>query len=150
MQRDLAISTDDMDCVRLLSEWQWLLPKSAKPLMVGIFGDWVFCRSDGSHWHLDLLEGDFRQVAENSEEFNSKKLEERYRDDWFGANWADIALQNNLRPNKDECLGWKVAPVLGGSFSVDNIQVYSLFVYQSINGQLFRELTKPDSEISNL
>jgi hypothetical protein len=60
--------------------------------MIGIFGDWIFGAPDGTLWHLDLLEGQFHQVAGDSTEFNSKKREEKYRDEWFGANWADIAL----------------------------------------------------------
>src|SRR5258708_35202477 len=110
--------------------------------MIGIFGDCIFGAPDGSHWHLDLLEGQFRQVARDSTVFNAKKREEKYRDEWFGANWANIALENGFTPNRDECFGWKVAPVLGGPFSVENIQVFSLIVYQSLNGQLFRQLSQ--------
>src|SRR5262249_23181471 len=84
--------------------------------MIGIFGDWIFGAPDGSQWHLDLLEGQFRQVARDSAEFNARKREEKYRDEWFGANWANIALENGLTPNRDECLGWKVAPVLAVRF----------------------------------
>ena len=142
MPRDLAILCEDIDCKRLLTEWQWLVPADATPLMIGIFGDWIFGAPDGSHWHLDLLEGQFRQVARDSAEFNARKREEKYRDEWFGANWANIALENGLAPNRDECLGWKVAPVLGGPFSAANIQVFSLFVYQSVTGQLFRQLSQ--------
>jgi hypothetical protein len=141
MPRDLAIFCEDMDCKRLLTEWQWLVPSDATPLMIGIFGDWIFGRPDGSLWHLDLLEGQFRQVARDSNEFNAKKSDEKYREEWFGANWANIALENGITPNRDECLGWKIAPVLGGSFSVANIQVFSLLIYQSINGALFRQLS---------
>jgi hypothetical protein len=142
MPRDLAISCEDMDCERLLIEWHRLVPPDATALMIGIFGDWIFGVPDGSHWHLDLLEGQFRQVARDSTDFNAKKREEKYRDEWFRADWAGIALQNGFRPNRDECLGWKLAPVLGGPFSVENIQVFSLLVYQSINGQLFRQLSQ--------
>jgi hypothetical protein len=142
MQRDLAISCEDMDCKALLRDWRWLVPADATPLMIGIFGDWIFGAPDGTHWHLDLLEGQFHQVARDSTEFNSKKREEKYRDEWFSASWADIALGNGLIPNRSECLGWKIAPILGGPFSIGNIQVFTLIVYQSIQGQLFRQLLR--------
>jgi len=142
MPRDLAILCEDIDCNHLLTEWQWLVPADVTPLMIGIFGDWIFGAPDASHWHLDLLEGQFRQVAGDSTEFNAKKREEKYRDEWFRADWANIALANGITPSRDECLGWKIAPVLGGPFSVENIQVFSLSVYQSINGQLFRQLSQ--------
>ena len=98
MLSDLAISTDDMDCGPVLTDWRWLVPEDAK-------------------W-------------------------QRYSDERFGIDWADIALQNNLRPNQDKCLGWKALPLLGGLFSIENMKVYPQVVYQSINGQLFRQLAK--------
>lgn len=140
MPRDLAISCEGMDCDRLLADWRWLVPADATPLMIGIFGDWIFGAPHGSLWHLDLLEGRFNQVAQNSAEFNARKLEEKYRDAWFGANWADIAISHGLCPDTNECLGWKLPPILGGPFSTENIQVFSLSVYQSLSGQLFRQL----------
>lgn len=140
MPRALAISCDGMDCDQLLAQWRWLVPVEATPLMIGIFGDWIFGMPDGSLCHLDLLEGTIGQVARDFAEFNAKKREEKYRDDWFGANWANIALERGLVPNDEECLGWKLAPVLGGEFSVENLQVFSLVVYQCVSGQLFRRL----------
>jgi hypothetical protein len=142
MPRDLVISCDGLDCKRLFTDWQWLVPADATPLMIGIFGDWIFGAPNGSLWHLDFLEGQFYQVAQDSTEFNAKKREEEYRNLWFRADWADIALGNGLTPNRDECLGWKIAPILGGVFAVENIQVFSLVVYQSITGQLFRQLNR--------
>jgi Domain of unknown function (DUF1851) len=142
MPRDLVSLCEDMDCKRLLTEWQWLVPADAAPLMIGIFGDWIFGAPDGSLWHLDLLDAHFRQVARDSAEFNAKKREEKYLNEWFGANWANIAFANGFTPDRDQCLGWKIAPVLGGPFSVENIQVFSLLIYQSIHGQLFRQLSQ--------
>ena len=142
MQRDLAISCEDLDCRRLLVDWQWIVPVDATPLMIGIFGDWIFGAPNGSHWHLDLLEGRFRQITKGSKEFNKKKRKDKYLDEWFGADWASIALQNGLIPSHDECLGWKVLPILGGPFSLENIDVYPLAAYQSINGQVFRQLSQ--------
>jgi hypothetical protein len=142
MKRDLAISCEYMDCERLLLDWRWLVPTSMTPLLVGIFGDWVFGAPDATYWHLDLMEGSFRQVARNSDEFNAMKEQNQYRNEWFGAEWADIALGNGIVPKLDECLGWNIAPVFGGPFEVENVQVFSLFIYQSIQGQIFRQLSQ--------
>lgn len=140
--RDLAITCDGLDSERLLTDWRWLVPSDATPLLIGIFGDWIFGGPDGSHWHLGLLEGQFQQIAKDSVEFNTKKREEKFRDEWFNANWADIALGNDLVPDDTQCLGWEIAPILGGSFSVDNLRVFDLFVCQSFHGQLFRQISQ--------
>lgn len=139
-KRDLALSCDEFESDRLLEDWRWLVPDGLKPLMIGIFGDWVFGAPDAAHWHLDILEGRLRKIADGSHDFNAKKEQPLYRNEWFGEEWANIALGNGLVPQRDECLGWKVAPVLGGNFAVENIQVFSLDVYQGATGSLFRQI----------
>lgn len=139
MPRDIAISCDRLDCTDLLSAWTWLVPPDHIPLMVGAFGDWIFGAPDGSHWALCLLEGDYRQIARDSAEFNRLKRQRENLDSWFKADWVEIAARHGLVPNIDECLGWKIPPFLGGKFSVDNIAVFPLRVYQSIQGQLHRQ-----------
>lgn len=141
-KRPLAVSCRDLDCRPFLVDWQWLVPDGMDPLMIGIFGDWIFAAADGTLWHLDLLEGEFQKIAEGSQEFNEKKEKPRYRNEWFGEEWANIALGNGLVPELDECLGWIIPPVLGGEFAVENIQVFSISVYQSATGSLFRQLGK--------
>lgn len=139
-KRDLAISCQELDCNRLLENWDWLVPDGMTPLMIGIFGDWVFSARDATHWHLDLLEGTFSKIADSVQGFNEKKEQPCCRNDWFGEDWANIALGNGLVPKNDECLGWKFAPVLGGDFAIENIQVFSLGVYQRVTGSLFRHI----------
>jgi len=139
MPRDLAISCDRLNCTDLRSAWTWLVPADHTPLMIGAFGDWIFCAPDGSLWTLCLLEGDYRQIARDSAEFNRLKREPENLDSWFKAGWVEIAARHGLVPNIDECLGWKVPPFLGGAFSADNIAAFSLRVYQSIQGQLHQQ-----------
>jgi len=108
--------------------------------MVGAFGDWIFGAPDGSMWTLCLLEGDYRQVAQTSDEFNRLKQQPENLNSWFKANWVSIAAGHGIVPKLDECLGWKKPPVLGGPFAVDNISVFSLRVYQCIQGQLHQQI----------
>jgi hypothetical protein len=139
MSRDLAISCDRLDCYGLLSQWAWLVPADHTPLMVGAFGDWIVGAPDGSHWVLCLLEGDYRQIARDCAEFNRLKQQPENMESWFKADWVEIAARCGLVPKIDECLGWKIPPILGGEFSVDNIAVFPLRVYQSTQGQLHRQ-----------
>lgn len=138
--RDLAIACAELDWKPLLSEWDWLVPPDHTPLLIGAFGDWVIGAPDGAHWWLDLLEGRYTCIAANAVEFNRAKQDEANLNLWFSADWIAIAEGHGLIPAADECLGWKVHPRLGGPFTHDNIQVFSLRVYQSLMGQLHRQL----------
>jgi hypothetical protein len=139
MPRDLAIACEHIDCDGLLDEWRWLVPPDHVPLMIGAFGDWILGAPDASHWALCLLEGDYRKVANSSREFNQLKKDPENLESWFKAGWVEIAARHGMVPGINECLGWKVPPFLGGELSVDNIGVFSLRVYQSIQGQLQRQ-----------
>lgn len=140
--RDLAISCASLDCASYLDEWRWLVPDHMEPLMIGVFGDWVFGAPDASHWHLDLLEGRFHKIANDSEDFNVKMEQSFYRNEWFGEDWANIAISSGLVPKQDECIGWKIAPILGGDFNLENIQLFPMSVYQLVTAGLFRHIAE--------
>ena len=108
--------------------------------MIGAFGDWIMGAPDGSFWSLELLEGTYARVADNAEAFNRAKEDPENLNLWFMAEWVQIAERQGLVPEEDECLGWKVHPILGAPIAAENIQVFSLRVYQSLMGQLFRQL----------
>lgn len=137
--RDLALPCSDIDCLPLLHEWRWLVPDDHNPLMIGAFGDWIIGAPDGSLWSLELLEGTYSQIAEDVEAFNRAKADPENLNLWFMAEWVEIAQRRDLVPKADECLGWKVHPMLGAPIDPENIKVFSLRVYQSLMGQFFRQ-----------
>lgn len=50
------------DTARLLEHWRWLIPQVETPLMISVFGDWVFGHPDGTLWRLELLEGRYQRI----------------------------------------------------------------------------------------
>ena len=116
------------------------MPESDTPLFISIFGDWVFGHPDGSLWALSLLEGTYQQVAKNAAEYNALKNSFEWLDATFIAGWQEIAARKGLVPAEQECLGWKVHPMIGGKFEVENLAIFSMNVYQSIMGQLHRQM----------
>jgi hypothetical protein len=128
------------DADALLDDWRWLVPAKDTPLWVSAFGDWVFGAPDGSHWVLSTLEGDYKRVARNAAEYNKLARSPEWTSTTLLAEWFPIATGNGLYPGHDECLGWKLHPIIGGAFAVDNLQVFSMLVYQSVTGQLHRQL----------
>jgi hypothetical protein len=128
------------DVEDLLEPWGWLVPPEATPLFISVFGDWVFGAPDGSLWALSILEGTYSQIASNGAEYNRLKSSSEWLDNTFMAGWQEIAHRHGLLPTVHECIGWKVHPALGGSFSKENLQVFSMRVYQRLMGQLHEQL----------
>jgi|SRR5262245_54746522 len=139
-QRPFMLETSRFNTDRLLTDWRWLVPPSETPLMISAMGDWVFGRPDGSLAKLDILEGVYVGIAQNSRQFNELKASEAWLNKTFSFDWFVIATQRGLVPAPDQCLGWKQAPVLGGKFAVANLALYDMAVYQLLQGQLHRQL----------
>jgi len=133
-------STEEFDTETLLAAWRWLVPRTATPLFVSVFGDWVFGAVDGSIWALSVLDGDYRKIADGAPEYNKLKQSFEWLDENFLASWQEIACRHGLSPRTDQCLGWKVHPILGGPFQPDNLQLFDMVVYQSLMGQLHESL----------
>jgi hypothetical protein len=140
----LLISASEYDVKSLLTEWSWLAPQSDTPLYISVFGDWVFGNPSGSLWVLSVLEGTYEQVANDSAEYNTLNKSSEWLDKIFIAGWLPIAAENGLSPSKNECLGWKVHPLIGGKFKLENLQIFSMLVYQSLMGQLHRQLLQKE------
>jgi hypothetical protein len=138
--RAFMIEASYYNVERLLKAWRWLVPEAETPLLLSAMGDWVFGRPDGAIAKLDILEGRYDAIAKNSNEFNTLKRSEQWLDEKFSTGWVVIARGNGLVPTRDKCLGWKIAPVIGGEFSVSNLALFDMAVYQSIQGQLHRQI----------
>lgn len=138
--RPLMIEASQFNARELLDEWKWLVPASDTPLFLSALGDWVFGKPDGSLWTLSVLEGTYERIAANAAEYNTLNKSSGWLESTFSAGWLVIAAGNGLEPGKDQCIGWKVHPLLGGKFEVANLQLFDMRVYQSLMGQLHRQL----------
>jgi T6SS immunity protein Tdi1, C-terminal len=136
----LTISLEGFDCSRLFGEWRWLVPESASPQWLTGFGDCAFTFPDQAVFFLDVLEGTFNRVAASERDLDSFFQSGENRNRWLSADWFDICNQRGLFLGQGQCYGWKVAPILGGKFEFSNIQVFDIEVYESITGQLHRQL----------
>jgi hypothetical protein len=87
-----------------------------------------------------MLEGSLTQIAANAAEYNARKADDAWLDENLMAGWFAIALGNGLAPSSEECLGWKIHPLIGGAFDKANLQVFNMKVYQLLMGQLHRQL----------
>ena len=139
---ELTIPLDGLDLNNLLREWQWILPETFKPIQLTKFGDWFFTDSAGQVFLLDLVEGNLVQVAESIAEYNTLKDNRDKKSEWFLDGFVFRCDKEALHLRPGECYGWRIHPVIGGKFEFENIQIFSLEVYQSLMGQLLCQWKK--------
>lgn len=134
------VAAQHYDLPRLLEEWRWLVPFDHQALFVSVLADWVFRGADGSVWVLSALEGTYRKIAENAQQYNELQQSERWVAATFLAGWQQVAADCGLLPTESQCLGWKVHPLVGGTVMPTNLQVFDMASYQCRMGQLHRQL----------
>ena len=138
--RKLTIPLDGLSVDDLLKEWRWLVPATMTPLWLSAFGDWAFVGQDKRVFHLDILEGSFGPIALFESAMTELLESEEMRNRCLSADWFEICNKRGLYLGPGQCYGWKVAPILGGEFNFSNIQVFDVLVYETIMGQLHRQL----------
>jgi hypothetical protein len=103
------------------------------------FGD-LFLRDDAGHVHfLDLMAGEFTQVATSQEEFDRLCDVRGQRRTWFiGILAVELRkLHGDLAAG--ECYGCKVPLSLGGKLDADNFARTDLRAHYSVLGRLHQQ-----------
>jgi hypothetical protein len=59
------------------------------------------------------------------------------------AGLCELLWERGIRPGPGQCYGYKVPPVLGAPVSWDNVQLWSLALCVSLQGQLLHRLEDP-------
>ncbi len=148
----LNIEIANLNLADLLAECRWLVPADYTAIQMTKFGDWFFADAVGRVFFLDLIEGNLCQVASSIAEYNQLKNTSEKQSKWFLDGFVFRCDSEGLLLHEGECYGWKVHPMIGGKFEFANIQIFSLRVYQSLMGQLWRQLKqlKPGDPIPQI
>lgn len=119
--KELIIPLQGLDSNALLETWRWLVPATYQPIMLTKFADWFFTDPAGRVFMLDLVYGEFRQVAPRLEAFNEMLVDENTWHRWFMPGIVRELTQRGLFLKDGQCFGFKLPPVLGGEIDPHNI-----------------------------
>jgi len=135
----LRIDTAGIPTESLFSDWRWLVGPGYTPLLITAFGDMFLCDGLGRVHFLDLMSGEFKQVAISQDEFDCLCDDKEKRRSWFlGFLLTEIRRElGNLSPG--ECFSCKTPLSLGGQLEVENFARADLQTHYSILGQLHRQ-----------
>lgn len=135
---DYTVDLEGIDVDGLISEWQWAIPSGLKLVAATRFGDCFLISEDNQLIFLDTLDGSLSDCGNGNLLSDDFVAENRER---FSADWTEICVQRGMMLDVGQCYGWKVHPIIGGQFVFENIKVFSLRVYESVTGQLVRQVT---------
>ena len=136
---DLTIDLSALDVQDLLSDWRWCVPADYTPVQMTKFGDWFFADPQGRVHMLDIIEGNLQEVAPSLTDYNALKNTADKHTEGFLDGFVFRCVGGGLTLGPGQCYGWRLHPLIGGKFEFQNIQVFSLRVYQSLMGQITRQ-----------
>jgi hypothetical protein len=123
----------------LLSGWVPPLPSGFTVWLVNRFGD-VFAVFDDESVHmLDLGTGVLARVADNRADFADKIDLGDNANDWLMIPLVDQCVAAGVVLREDQCYGYKVPPLLGGAYTMENIEPTNLSVHYSLMSDVWRQ-----------
>lgn len=136
----LFIAVPPMDILRAVDGWRWLHLEGLTVFAVSAFGE-VFLRNNADAiFQIDTIEGRLLKVADSFDELGTMLRASDARDEVLFEGLVIGARNRGLMLDAGECYDFKIAPVLGGQMSVDEIGKLSFVVKLNIAGQLHEQV----------
>jgi hypothetical protein len=138
--QDYLLDQESVDWPTVLAGWSWSLPPEFRLLMANRFCDLFLVPPDGTVHLLDVGAGSLTKVAESRDDFSNKFDEGETANNWLMIPLVDRLVAAGMELKPGECYGFKMPPVFGGKYSVENCAVLPiadlLGAYGSIHEQL--------------
>ena len=137
---DYLIDCSSVDWRKLVDTWQWCLPNEFTAWIVNRFGDLFLTTPDGRIHVLRLDDGSLRCLAESKDEFCAKIDDQEIANDWLMIPLVDrlVAVGKTLKDK--QCYAFIRIPIIGGDYSIENIEVRDLSFQYAALGPIFEQL----------
>jgi hypothetical protein len=123
----------------LRTSWSWALSGVTRILAQNPFGNVLVELGDGSIWRVcpeDLLAS---RVAGSEAELSRLWTDHEFQTDWTVSAWIKAA-EPTLGPLKEgQCYGFRIWPVLGGTYEVDNMAIKATLEWLAVSGDVGRQ-----------
>jgi hypothetical protein len=138
---DLTVNFSKCNSKTLLSDWHWLIGKNRIPILITAFGE-PFLQDciTGEVFFLNIYEGLMTKVAVDLDDFNGQ-----LNSDDFWEKYLPIQAVGELRLTGSvlsigEVYSFKMPPILGGTYELENIEICDIQVHFSILGQIHHQV----------
>lgn len=133
---DVVKNKAKVDIQDICTGWTWLISKQKSVLLVTVFGDmFLVGPSNEINW-LDCGASKLEKVANSLEEFQELLKDKQNFANWFLTNLYTELQTKGVTLKDNEVYGYKKAPILGGTYTTDNIEPTDMSVHFYILGQI--------------
>jgi hypothetical protein len=137
---DLTINSQDLDLEDICSAWQWRIAELKSVILISKLGDMFLLGKDDCAYWLQTDSGDLTKVADTLRQFKYLLEQDENLDNWFLPTLINQleAAGKILGPN--QIYSFKKLPVIGGEYSIDNIDPTDISVHFAFSGQICEQI----------
>lgn len=137
---DVTINLQGLDLGDIFSAWKWRIGDQKALILISKLGDMFLLGADDAVYWLQTDSGDLTKIADNLEHFEQRLTQEEYLDNWFLPKLIKQLHHagKTLGPNK--VYSYKKLPVIGGEYSIDNIDPTDISVHFAFSGQICSQI----------
>ncbi len=141
--KELLAKFDKSNIPQLYSDWHWLIDSQAlnQPIIMSCFGDLFYKHQDGATYFLDTLEGQITQFASDETDMKSKLSDADNQNTYLSSENVQLLRERGLTLKENELYIYVPHPKLMGTVDFNSIQIMSMRVVISLNGQFLGQAT---------
>jgi len=148
---DLIVNPENFNIEDIFSSWQWRLQDQKGLVFISKLGDMFLLGEDDAVYWLQTDSGDLTKIANTLSHLEQLLTEDENLDNWFLPSLIDQleAAGKILKPN--EVYSYKKLPVIGGEYSIENIEPIDASVHFAFSGQICEQIQNlPDGTKVNI
>lgn len=131
---DLAISPTGINIPDVFECWKWLVTDVAEVLVISKMGDVFFTSKEGCVYWLATDTCTLTKISSSRAGFDILLNNIDNIDNWFLPQLLSELEQAGILLNNNQVYSYKKMPVLGGKYTVDNIEPTDIKVHFDLTG----------------
>ncbi len=141
----------NIDVDDILSCWQWQVGNMNAIVTISCLGDIFLLGRDQAVYWLQTDSGELTRVAESFEQYQQLLGDAEKIDEWFLPLLVEKLLIAGKHQKENEVYSYKILPVLGGEYSIGNIEPTDMSVHFAFSGQICEQIKDlPDGTKVNI
>ena len=149
--KQLAKDITSVDIEDILSCWQWRVTGMKAVVTISCLSDIFLLGHDDNIYWLKTDTGDLTKIANSLEHYQQLLGDDENIDNWFLPSLVEKLIIAGKVLKENEVYSYKRLPVIGGEYSVDNIDPTDMSVHFAFSGQMCEKIKDlPDGTKVNI
>lgn len=149
--QELTKDIKNVDIDDILSCWQWRLGDIKAVVIISLLGDLFLLGQDNAVYWLQTDSGDLTKIADSPEQYQQFLTDEDKVNDWFLPVLVEQLITAGKTLKDNEVYSYKKLPVIGGEYTIDNIEPTDMSIHFAFSGQICEQIKDlPDGTKINI